>query len=167
MEPTKRLTELRGDLLKATEDGERALLYDAIGNEFARNQQHSEALAASTRAVEILERLATRDTDRLQSLAESLTNLGGHLSLLERYNESIIAYARSFEILMNTGSSSNLRQLYWTGYSAERIGIILQRFLGYLGLAAKFHGLALAFFNALAETTITINVVATLTQESS
>jgi tetratricopeptide (TPR) repeat protein len=152
MEPTKRLAHLRNELLNATEDVDRALLYDAISNELARNQKPSEALAASTRGIEILERLAAHDTDKLPSLAMSLTNLGGHLSALQRYNESIVAYARSFEIFMNIGTSNlNLRQLYRLGYIAERIGIFLQHIFGYPRLAAKFLGLAFAFVDTLAE----------------
>jgi hypothetical protein len=144
------IPELQDKLDRARDDGERAGLHDALGIRLAHDHRFEEALAECTRAVALRGALASTDPDVLPYLAISLTNQGGHLTVLGRYGEAVVAHVRALEILQQVGPSEP-QSRGRMGYNACRLGVLLFT-LNAPALAARFDGLALAIYLFLAET---------------
>jgi hypothetical protein len=95
----KELAALRDSLERATDDGERAGLHDAVAIHLSRHGRLEEALAENLQAVTLRDTLAERDPAVLPVLAVSLGNQGSHLALLGRYVDAVVSHLRALEIL--------------------------------------------------------------------
>ena len=140
---------LKDTLAQATDDRERAGLHDAIAIQLSRGGRLEEALEENTRAVALREELARGDPRELPLLAVSLSNQGGHLTALERYDDAIVSHLRALEIQSQLDWSAP-QSLARLAFNASRLGALLSR-LNQPALAARFDGLSLTLYQALAK----------------
>ncbi|MCU0920511.1 MAG: hypothetical protein MUF16_09255 [Burkholderiaceae bacterium] len=143
------LPALRDALARATDDGVRAGLHDAIAIQLSRGGRVEEALAENARAVLLRNTLAQCDPGVLPVLAVSLANQGVHLAALRRYEDAIVSHLRALEIVTQFDPTAP-QSLARLAYNASRLGhLLLQLVQPYF--AARFDGVALAACLVLAE----------------
>ena len=86
-------------LSRVDNPAQRADLYHALGRRLSNAGLFQEALAATTKAVEIREQLAAGSPgEHAPALALSLNNLGTHLSDLGRHKEASAAASRAVKL---------------------------------------------------------------------
>jgi hypothetical protein len=143
------IAELRAELDRSSDDGERAGILDALGIQLAYAERHEEALAACTRAVVLRERLAVDDQDIRPRLAASLGNQAIHLTRLGRTSEALRALSRSYDLVQKSGSFGGPVRTR-LGVCAHEMSVLLAD-LHEPELAARFAAVAVVHYFAQAQ----------------